>query len=128
MLKDLKTHKHTNTRQLCKNAASNIEQVPESTPHKTAAVRPPTTQPRKLSKLDETRHTGYCWRSMGELISDILLWIPSLGRAKAGRPAGTYTNQPLCDTGYSLESLPGAINDRDGWRERVREIHAGSAK
>ena len=30
-------------RQLHKNAASNIEQVPEATPYKTAAVRPPIT-------------------------------------------------------------------------------------
>ena len=30
-------------RQLDKNAASNIKQVLEATPHKAAAVRPPTT-------------------------------------------------------------------------------------
>ena len=30
-------------RQLHKNAASNIEQVLEATPHKAATVRPPTT-------------------------------------------------------------------------------------
>ena len=30
-------------RQLHKNAASNIEQVLEATPHKAAAVKPPTT-------------------------------------------------------------------------------------
>ena len=30
-------------RQLHKNAASNIEQVLEETPHKAAAMRPPTT-------------------------------------------------------------------------------------
>ena len=33
----------------------------------------------------------------------------------------------LCaDTGYSLEDLPGAMDDRNGWRESVREICAGS--
>ena len=31
------------------------------------------------------------------------------------------------DTGYSLEDLPGAMDGGDGWRERVREIRAGSA-
>ena len=30
-------------RQLRKNAASNIEQVLEATPHKAAAIQPPTT-------------------------------------------------------------------------------------
>ena len=43
-------------RQLHKNAASNIEQVLEATPHKSAAVRPSRklTLLRKLSKLDES--------------------------------------------------------------------------
>ena len=36
-------------RQLHKNAASNIEQVLEATPHKTPTIRPS----RKLFKLDE---------------------------------------------------------------------------
>ena len=40
-------------RQLHKNAASNIEQVLEATPHKAPATRPPTSHHEKLSKLDE---------------------------------------------------------------------------
>ena len=32
----------------------------------------------------------------------------------------------LCaDIGYSLEDLTGAMDDRDGWWERVRETRAG---
>ena len=42
-------------------------------------------------------------------------------------PARTYKQQLCADTGYILEDLPGAMDDRDGWRERVREICAGSA-
>ena len=34
-----------------------------------------------------TRHAGHCWRSKDELISDILLWTPTYGQAKAGRPS-----------------------------------------
>ena len=37
-----------------------------------------------------TRHAGHCWRSRDELISDVLLWTPTHGRAKALRPARTY--------------------------------------
>ena len=60
-----------------------------------------------------------------ELISDVLLWTPIYGRAKAKRPARTYIQQ-LCEvTGCSPEDLPEAMNDREKWRERVREIHAG---
>ena len=49
---------------------------------------------------------------------------PSDGRAKAGRPAGTYIQQLYEDTGCSPKDLPEAIND-EKWRERVRDIRAG---
>ena len=50
---------------------------------------------------------------------------PAYGQAKAGRPAQTYI-QLLCeDMGYSPEDLPEALNDREKWRERVRDIRAG---
>ena len=48
---------------------------------------PPVT---KTIKIRWTRHAGHCWRSRDELVSDVLLWTPSQGRAKAGRPARTY--------------------------------------
>ena len=69
-------------------------------------------------------HAGYCWRSRDELISDVPQWTPTYGRAKAGRPARTYIQQLCEDTGCSLEDLPAAINDREKWRERVKDIRA----
>ena len=66
----------------------------------------------------------HCWRSRDELISDVLLWTPTCGRAKAGRPARTYIQQICEDTGCSPEDLPEAMNDREKWRERVRDIRA----
>ena len=42
-----------------------------------------------------------------------------------GRPARTYIQQLCEDTGCNLEDLPEAMNDREKWRERVRDIHAG---
>ena len=36
-----------------------------------------------------TRHAGLCWSSKDELISDVLLWTPTYGRANAGRPVRT---------------------------------------
>ena len=80
----------------------------------------------KTIQIRWTRHVGHCWRSKDELISDILLWIPSREWAKAGWPARSYIQQLYADTGCSLEDLPGAMDDRDGWWERVREIHAGN--
>ena len=81
---------------------------------------------RNLFKLGDSRHAGHCWRSRDELIRDVLLWIPTHGRAKAGRPARTYIQQLCEDTGCCPEDLPRAMNDREEWRERVRDIRAAS--
>ena len=82
----------------------------------------------KTIQVRQTRHTGHCWRSRDELISDVLLWTPSHGRAKAGRPARTYIQQLCEDMGCSPEDLPEAMNDRERWRERVRDIHADGTR
>ena len=83
--------------------------------------------PRKLSKLRQTRLARHCWGSRNELISDVLLWTPTYGRTKAGRPARTYIQQLCEDTGCSPEDLPEAMNDREKWRERVRDIRASGS-
>ena len=36
----------------------------------------------KTIQVRRTRHAGHCWRSRDELISDVILWTPSHGRAK----------------------------------------------
>ena len=82
----------------------------------------------KTIQVRRTRHAGHCWRSRDELIRDVLLWIPTHGRAKAGRPARTYIQQLCEDTGCCPEDLPRAMNDREEWRERVRDIRATSAR
>ena len=83
---------------------------------------PPIT---KTIKVRRTRHAGHCWRSGDELISDFLRWTPSHGQARAGRPARTYIQQLCEDTGCSPEDLPEAMNNREEWREKVRDIRAG---
>ena len=50
--------------------------------------------------------------SRDELLSDVLLWTPTYGRA-------TYIQQLCEDTRCSL------INDREKWRERIRDIRTG---
>ena len=57
----------------------------------------------KSIQVRRSRHAEHCWRSKEKLISDVLLWTPTYGRAKAGRPV---------------------MNDREKWRERVRDISA----
>ena len=78
----------------------------------------------KTIQVRRTRHAGHCWRSRDELISNVLLWTPTYGQAKAGQPARTYIQQLCEDTGCSPEDLPEVINNREKWRERVRDIHA----
>ena len=93
------------------------------TRHQLYGHLPPIT---KTIKVKRTRHAGHYWRSRDELISDELLWTPTHGRAKAGRPARTYIQQLCEDTRCSPEDLPEAMNDREKWRERVRDIRATS--
>ena len=62
---------------------------------------------------------GHCWRSKDELISDVLLWTPTYGCAKAGRPARTNIQQLCEDTGCNPEDLPEAMNDREKGRKRA---------
>ena len=80
---------------------------------------------KKTIQIRRTRHARHCWRSRDGLIRDVLLWTPTYGRAKAVQPARTYIQQLCEDTGCSPEDLPEAMNDREKWRERVRDICAG---
>ena len=94
------------------------------TKHQLYGHLPPIT---KTIQVRRARHAGHCWRSRDELIRDVLLWTPTHGRAKAGRPARTYIQQLCEDTGCCPEDLPRAMYDREEWRERVRDIRATSA-
>ena len=71
----------------------------------------------KNIKVRRTRHAGHCWRSRDKLIRDVLLWTPSHGRAKAGRPARTYMQQLCEDTGCSPGNLPKETIGRGGERK-----------
>ena len=93
-----------------------------TTKHQLYGHLPPIT---KTIQARQTRHAGHSWRSRDELISDVLLWTSTYSRAKAGRRARTYIPQLCEDTGCSPEDLPEAMNDRENWRERVKDIRAG---
>ena len=78
------------------------------TRHQLYGHLPPIT---KTIQVRWARHAQHCWRSRDELISDVLLWTPTYGWAKSGRPARTYIQQLCEDTGCSPEDLPEAMND-----------------
>ena len=82
---------------------------------------PPIT---KTIQVRPTKHAGHCWKSRDELISEVLLWTTSHGRAKAGRRARTYIQQLPVDTGCSPEDLAEAMDDREGWLEKFMDTRA----
>ena len=90
-----------------------------ATSHQLYSHLPPI---KKTIQVRRTRYAGHCWRSRDELISDVLLYTPTYGQTKAGWPARIYTQKLCQDTSCSLEDLPEAINDREKWRERFRNI------
>ena len=49
------------------------------TKHQLYGHLPPITKPIQIRR---TRHAGHCWRSRDALISDVLLWNSTYGRAK----------------------------------------------
>ena len=83
---------------------------------------PPIT---KTIQVRRARHAGHCWRSKDELVSDVTIWTPKYGQAKAGRPTRTYIQQLCEDTGCNPEDLPEEMNHREKWREMVKDIRAG---
>ena len=82
---------------------------------------PPIT---KTIKIRWTGYVGECWRSREKLISDVLLWTSSHGWTKAGWPAQTYIQKLCVDMGGRPEDLPEAMDYKEGWWERVRDICA----
>ena len=86
-------------------------------------LRPPASITKTI-QVRRTRHAGHCWRSKDELISYVLLWTHTYGRAKAGWPARTYIQQLYEDTRCSPEELSEAMNEWEKWQGRVRDIRA----
>ena len=82
---------------------------------------PPIKKPIQVRR---TRHPGHCWSSKDEHLINVLLWTLKHGHTSFGQPARTWSRQLCTDTGCSLEDLPGVMDNRDGWRERVAEICA----
>ena len=68
----------------------------------------------------QLRLAGLCWRSKHELTSDSLLWQPLHGKRSRGRPPKTYIVQLMKYIECTLDEIPTAMNERDGWKQRKR--------
>ena len=81
----------------------------------------------KTIQIRRARLDGHSWRSKSELISDVLVWTASHGRARVERPARTYLWQPCTNTECHKEYLQIAMDNRDEGRERIREVRSNES-
>ena len=123
----------TQTKWLKKKLIGNYTRMLRAILNKSCQQHPTRHQPyshlppiMKTIQVRRTRLAGHCWRSKNELISDVLLWTPAYGQSKAGRLTRTYIQQLCEDMGCGPEDLPEAMNDREKWRERVRNIRVAA--
>ena len=113
-------------RKLHKNVESSIKQVLATAPHETPTIR--TLAPHHenyTSPTNQTRRT--LLEKQGRAHKRFTPLDPHIWMCKSGRPARAYIQQLREDTGCNPEDLPEAMNDREKWRERVKDIRAGGA-
>ena len=70
--------------------------------------------PKLTSTIRErrVRFCGHCWRSKDEIVHQLLLWEPTHGKRARGRPAKTFIDQIVEDTGIRKEELAQSMDDR----------------
>ena len=84
-----------------------------------------------LSETIQRQRLGFachCWRNKNELAGELVLWDPTHGQRKIGRPALVYPDILVRDTGCQYNELPNAMSDRDNWRNRVKLCRASSTQ
>ena len=86
----------------------------------------------KLSKITAVlkdrrlRSVEHMWRTKEELVCQLLIWKPKQGTRKRGKPAITYVDQLINDTGLSTKELKNAMEDREIWKILVDDVRACS--
>ena len=74
------------------------------------------------------RHAGHALRHPELTLHSVLLWEPSHGKTKRGRPKLTFVDTIRRDTGVKrIDEIASMMADRDLWREltySVREYHS----
>ena len=106
-------------RKLYKNVESSIKQVLATTPHETPTIR--TLAPHHKNYTSSTNQTRRTLLEKQKLISDVLLWTPHTWMCKSGTTSTNLHTAAMWGHGMS-EDLPVAMNDREKWRETVRDI------
>ena len=118
----------TLTRRMVKRPNGNYTRMLRAKLNKSWRQHPPKQQlygnlpPITKIKLDEP-DGGTLLENKDEVIRDVVLWPSLHGRAKAEQTR-TYIQQLCADTECSPEHLPEGMDDREGRRERLRDIRA----
>ena len=68
-----------------------------------------------LMKQRRLRFASHCFRRDDKLVADLVLWEPWHGSVSRGRPATTYIDKLVSDSGLDVEDLGGAMRDRSLW-------------
>ena len=80
--------------------------------------------PKVSQKVRERRMrlAGHCARHPEEPASQLVLWQPTEGKRSRGKPATTYIDNLLADSGLDdIEHLDTAMRHREYWRRLVNE-------
>ena len=68
---------------------------------------------------------GHCIRHPELSASSLILWEPTKGKAKVGRPTMTYIDNLRCDLDVEeVKEIRTAMNNRVKWRELSRRVRA----
>ena len=65
------------------------------------------------------RFAGHIWRG-NEVAKDLLFCEPTQGSRSRGRPAITYVDQFLSDTGLSKRDIQRAMENREMWKRVMK--------
>ena len=68
------------------------------------------------TKQHGLRFAGHCYRYSEEAVSRLVLWTPTHGQLDQSRPAITYVDTLMHDTGLTVNEMQTAMEDRDVWK------------
>ena len=73
-------------------------------------------------QMRRLRLSGHCMRHEEEMAHKLILWEPKQGKRGRGRPATTYIDNLLEDTGlHDTNELRKTMLDRERWADHVND-------
>ena len=71
------------------------------------------------------KFAGHCVRAEQQPCSKLVLWRPTHGRPRQGRPRKSYIDLLVEDTNLAVDDLPNTTRDRKIWRARCSYANSG---